>query len=253
GSRLGHLPTRRRPVPQPTFRTLSAMKRPLPLLRLLPLFLGLAACTRNTDTGEILPEPAAGSALYRVTFEATWSAATHANFPAGAHFSAIIGASHRPDGLLFRPGQAASLGIKNMAERGNNTALRTEINALQSSGAAFRLLEGTYFNSPGTASDTIRLDAAHPRLSQVTMIEPSPDWFAALEDENLLDATGKWAAQRRVPARAYDAGTDSGPTFTAPDQATLPAGVVAPLLLPPAVGPAPDGPPLGTWLLERIN
>jgi hypothetical protein len=28
---------------------------------------------------------------------------------------------------------------------------------------------------------------------------------------------------------------------------------VAPLLLPPAQGTAPDGPPLGTWLLERVN
>ncbi|UOQ97271.1 spondin domain-containing protein [Hymenobacter sp. 5317J-9] len=219
----------------------------------LPLLCGAAACSPSADTATEDPTPAPGTALYRVTFEATWSAGTHANFPAGAHFSSVIGASHRADALLFRPGQPASLGIKNMAERGNNTALRAEINALQSSGAAFRLLEAPYFNSPGSVSDTIRLDAAHPRLSLVTMIAPSPDWFVALEDENLLDATGQWATQRRVPARAYDAGTDSGPTFTAPDQATLPAGVVAPLLLPPAQGAAPDGPPLGTWLLERIR
>jgi hypothetical protein len=140
-----------------------------------------------------------------------------------------------------------------MAERGNNIALRAEIAALQRSGAAFRMLEAPYFNSPGSVADTIRLDAAHPRLSLVTMIAPSPDWFAALEAENLLDASDQWAPQRRVPARAYDAGTDSGPTFTAPDRPTLPAGAVAPLLLPPAQSTAPDGPPLGTWLLERVN
>ncbi|MDO7854758.1 spondin domain-containing protein [Hymenobacter convexus] len=223
-------------------------------LLLLLFVVGLAACSKSAKTGEILPTPAAGPALYRVTFEATWSASTHANFPAGAHFSNVIGASHAAEGLLFRPGQAASLGIKDMAERGNNTALRAEIAALQRSGMAFRMLEASYFNSPGSVADTIRLDAAHPRLSLVTMIAPSPDWFVALEDENLLDAaTGQWVAQRRVPARAYDAGTDSGPTFTAPDQPTLPAGVVAPLLLPPATGTAPDGPPLGTWLLERLK
>ncbi|GAB3855707.1 hypothetical protein GCM10028822_26980 [Hymenobacter terrigena] len=228
------------------------MLRSLHRLGLWAVLLGLAACSKNADSEEP-PTPAIGPALYRVTFEATWSAGTHANFPAGAHFSAVIGASHRADGLLFRPGQPASTGIKNMAERGNNTVLRTEIMALQSSGAAFRTLEGRVISSPGTVADTIRLDAAHPRLSLVTMIAPSPDWFVALEDESLLDANGQWVAQRRVPARAYDAGTDSGPTFTAPDQATLPAGVVAPLLLPPASGPAPDGPPLGTWLLERIR
>ena len=222
-------------------------------LSVLPLLVGLAACSKDAKTGETNPAPAVGSALYRVTFEATWSAGTHANFPNGAHFSAIVGASHRADGLLFRPGQLASTGIKDMAERGNNTVLRAEITALQGSGAAFRMLEGRSFNSPGTVADTIRLDAAHPRLSLVTMIAPSPDWFAALEDENLLGADGQWVAQRRVAARAYDAGTDSGPTFTAPDHATLPAGVVAPLLLSPASGAAPDGSPLGTWNLERIK
>ena len=202
---------------------------------------------------EPAPAPAAGVALYRVTFEATWSANTHANFPAGAHFSALIGASHRADGLLFRPGQLASVGIKDMAERGNNTALRAEIIALRGSGAAWRLLEGRGTGSPGTVADTVRLDAAHPRLSVVTMIAPSPDWFAALEDENLLGPDGQWAAQRTVPARAYDAGTDSGLTFTAPDQITLPASAITPLLLAPATGAGSDGPPVGTWHLERIK
>jgi hypothetical protein len=229
------------------------MRHFLRSLFLLPLLVGLAACSKDAKTGEIIPTPVVGSALYRVTFEATWSAGTHANYPAGAHFSAVVGASHRANGLLFRPGQLASTGIKDMAERGNNTALRAEINALQASGAAFRMLEGRVIYSPGTVADTIRLDAAHPRLSLVTMIAPSPDWFAALEDENLLGADGQWVAQRRVAARAYDAGTDSGPIFTAPDQATLPAGVVAPLLLAPATGAAPDGSPLGSWYLERIK
>ena len=229
------------------------MPRSLHRLGLWAVMFGLAACTHTAGPAEQSPAPAVGPALYRVTFEATWSAGTHANFPAGAHFSAVIGASHRADGLLFRPGQPASTGIQNMAELGNNTVLRAELAAWLSSGAAFRMLEGHGISSPGTVADTIRLDAAHPRLSLVTMIAPSPDWFAALEDENLLDANGQWVAQRRVPARAYDAGTYSGSTCTAPDRATLPAGVVAPLLLPPAAGPAPDGPPLGTWLLERIK
>ena len=229
------------------------MRRPFRSLYLLPLLAGLVACAKEAETEEITPAPVVGPALYRVTFEATWSGSTHADFPAGAHFSAVIGASHRADALLFRPGQLASTGIKDMAERGNNSVLRAEISALQASGAAFRLMEGRPFNSPGTAADTIRLDAAHPRLSLVTMIAPSPDWFAALEDENLLGADGQWVTQRRVTARAYDAGTDSGPTFTAPDLPTRPAGVVAPLLLPPATGPSTNSPAVGTWYLERIK
>lgn len=224
------------------------------LLPVLPLLLALAACTSDTGPPMPVPTPAAGTALYRVTFEATWSASTHADFPAGAHFSPLIGLSHRAEALVFQLGQLASPGIKNMAERGNNAALRTEIDALRGSGAARSLLDGRASTaSPGVLTDTVRLDAQHPRLTVVTMIAPSPDWFAALENENLLTPDGRWVAQRRVPALAYDAGTDSGPTFTAPDQATVPAAPITLLRLPPAAGPAPDGPPVGTWLLEKIN
>lgn len=231
-------------------------KKLLPALALL----ALAACQKGADA--VKPAPAAAApvvgapapVLYRVTFEATWSAATHANFPAGGHFSPLVGLSHRAENPVFEEGRLASLGIKNVAELGNGTALRGEIDALRGSGAALGLLYGRdRTNSPGTLIDTIRLDAAHPYLSVVTMIAPSPDWFAALESENLLGPNGQWVTRRRVPARSYDAGTDSGPTFTSPDQATLPAVAIAPLRLPPAAGNAPDGPPVGTWLLERIK
>lgn len=89
-----------------------------------------------------MPAPAVGSALYRVTFEATWSAATHANFLAGAHFSLLIGLSHRADGFVFRPGQLASLGVKNVTDISNNAALRAEITRLRTDGAALSLLDG---------------------------------------------------------------------------------------------------------------
>lgn len=219
----------------------------------MPL-LTLAACQTDDDAPAPLMPAGTSAAVYRVTFTATWSAATHANFPAGAHFSPIIGLSHRAGALIFQPGRPSSLGIQNMAELGVNTALRTEIAALQASGAALARLDGRGLPSPGSVSgDTIRLDAAHPRLTLVTMIAPSPDWFVALEDEALLGPDGQWAAQRTVPARAYDAGTDSGPTFTSPNQATTPAEPIRPLVLAPAAGPAPDGPPLGTWQLERVR
>lgn len=233
-----------------SYAMLPILKKLLPALA-LPL---LTACQSNTDSmDEALPPPAVGSALYRVTFEASWSAATHANFPGGAHFSPIIGTAHGSDTQLFREGQLASLGMKRMAEWGNNTELRAEISALRGTGAALGILDGRGLNSPGTVSDTLRVDAQHPRMSVVTMIAPSPDWFVALKNENLLGANGQWVEQRDVPARAYDAGTDSGPTFTAPDQVTTPVAPISVLRLPPASGPAADGPALGVWHLERIR
>lgn len=211
------------------------------------LLLGVAACTSKSGSDTPAPQPAA-TALYRVTFEAAWSPATHpGNYPSGAHFSPLIGASHRPDAesRLFAAGMLAGLGIKDMAERGDNRALRTEINALIGQGRAFQLLDGrAAFNSPGTATDTLRLSLTHPAATVVTMVAPSPDWFAALEAENLLGPDG-WATTRRVPAIFYDAGTDSGPTYTAPDQPSTPAEPVRTAM--------PGAAPFGYFVLERIK
>ncbi|UOQ53793.1 spondin domain-containing protein [Hymenobacter cellulosivorans] len=207
----------------------------------------LASCndTADDDAEQPSSEP---TALYRVTFEATWSAATHpGNYPAGAHFSPLIGVSHTHDAgaSLFQPSLPASPGIKNMAELGNNTALRTEINTLIAQGKAFRLLDGrTATASPGSLTDTIRLSQTHSALSVVTMIAPSPDWFAALTVHDLF--TGRsWAATRRIPAVFYDAGTDSGPDYTSADQPTTPVGVVREV--------NSLAPPLGYFVLERIK
>ncbi|TGE15307.1 spondin domain-containing protein [Hymenobacter elongatus] len=214
----------------------------------LALAAGVASCNKIVD--DKLPEPTPEStALYRVTFEATWSAATHpGSYPAGAHFSPLIGASHRPavDARLFRAGFPASPGIKNMAELGNNTALRAGIKALIGEQKAFRLLDGRNATaSPGLLVDTLRLDVQHPVVTVVTMIAPSPDWFAALDAENLLENGNVWATTRRIPAIFYDAGTDSGLEYTSSDQPTTPA-------TPIVVGYTP-GAPLGYFKLERIK
>ncbi|PJJ53113.1 spondin domain-containing protein [Hymenobacter chitinivorans] len=206
----------------------------------------LAGCAESGDDDQA-PAPDT-TALYRVTFEASWSATTHpGSYPVGAHFSPLIGASHGhdADAGLFRATAPASLGIKNMAELGNNTALRSEINTLIAQGKAFRLLDGrTATASPGALTDTIRLSRSHPALTVVTMIAPSPDWFAALEVHDLLTTTG-WAATRRIPATFYDAGTDSGPDYTSPDQPTTPVGVVRAV--------SNSAPPVGYFVLERIK
>ena len=87
----------------------------------------VTACTQIIDDELPAPPAPAATALYRVTFEATWSAATHpGSYPADAHFSPLLGASHKhdADSRLFRTMFPASPGIKNMAEIGNNAVLR---------------------------------------------------------------------------------------------------------------------------------
>lgn len=228
--------------------------------QLLPFCLLLASC--STDKTQPAPDP--GPATYRVRFEATWSAGTHPqDFPAGAHFSQLIGASHAriagyssngsPLSVLFQPGDLASPGIRNMAEIGNNTVLRTELGR-RGNLVLGELLESraTFATSPGELIDTVTVDARHPLLSAVTMIAPSPDWFVALHEQSLLDEQGNWRQHLMVPARTYDAGTDSGPSFNSPDQPTTPAQPIQ-LITNGPLARSGTVPPLGVFHLDRIR
>ena len=53
------------------------------------------------------------------------------------------------------------------------------------------------------------------------MIAPSPDWFTGVSRVNLRK-DGRWVNQVNLTLYAWDAGTDSGNTYAAPDADTLP-------------------------------
>ena len=54
------------------------------------------------------------------------------------------------------------------------------------------------------------------------MIAPSPDWFVGVDSLNLYE-DGAFVDEKTVVLYAYDAGTDSGTTYTSPDDPTDPA------------------------------
>jgi hypothetical protein len=58
-----------------------------------------------------------------------------------------------------------------------------------------------------------------------SMIAPSPDWFVGVDSLNLIEA-GQWVTNKTVTLYGFDAGTDSGATYTSADQVTSPRGVV---------------------------
>ena len=168
------------------------------------------------------PTPVANTARYRVTFDAFWSAQTHpTDFPSNPHFSGLIGLTHATDISLFELGQIATPGIVNMAETGGKSPLTSEIDAIIATGAGLAQINGGGVpESPGSVSVEFDIDEAHPLASVTTMIAPSPDWFVGVRDLNLFE-NGGWL-NRTVLVDIYDAGSDSGPSITSPDQATSP-------------------------------
>ena len=62
------------------------------------------------------------TAHYELTFEATWSEATHPdNFPPNPHFSGLIGGTHNDQVIFWSSGTLASPGLKSVAETGSTS------------------------------------------------------------------------------------------------------------------------------------
>ena len=152
------------------------------------------------------------SATYDITFTSIWNAVDHTSVPGGAHWSKLVGATHKTTNTFLQIGNLASTGIKNIAETGNNTVFNTEVSTEIINGEADKYIDGSNL---GTATGNILIsDLAvtkeFPLLTLVSMIAPSPDWIIAINSYNLLDTGGDWKTSVTIDMFAYDAGTDSG-------------------------------------------
>ncbi len=187
---------------------------------------------------------------YEVTFESTWSAATHPiDFPPNPHFSGLIGGSHSDQVSFWDEGELASLGIKNMAETGSKTALTQEVQAAITAGTADAVLSGGGIaSSPGSVTLTFDVDAAFPLVTLVSMLAPSPDWFVGVSGLSLRES-GEWIPQLVVVLVVYDAGTDSGMSYGSPNQPTVPPVPI----FENTMGPFAENNVVGTFTFVRTE
>ena len=188
-----------------------------------------------------------------MTFETLWSAATHpTDFPADAHFSSLIGATHSAGVRFWQPGALASPGIQAMAERGRVSPLDAEVLYAVAQGTARQVLRGAGIDSvPGSASIEFEIDRDQPLVTLVSMVAPSPDWFVGVHDLSLIEGGG-WVGEKTVTLFAYDAGTDHGATYESPDLAAQPHDIIhriegSPLRSGSTVAP------VGTFTFRRIS
>ena len=182
----------------------------------------------------IMPMPAqaqgnAQSVTYRVTFEGQFTAsalASGVSVPPGEHFTALIGAVHNGNATFWSSGGTASAGIESMAEVGGTSALKSEINA---SSNALAVIEKSLPNGGApTATVDFRVTTAHPLVTLLSMIAPSPDWFIGVSGLSLRNATDDgWQPSLTVDLFPYDAGTEEGTEFSLNNAATSPQGTIA--------------------------
>jgi hypothetical protein len=186
----------------------------------------LVACGKGSKPASPAAPPAAarpalpaGPAEYTVIIKSTWTKATHPfEYPSGAHFSGMIGASHNAKYSIFAIGRRPTPGLERLSEEGKHSPLDTEIKAAIDQGNALMLFEsGGLKNWKDSMVSTVRVDPAHPLVDVVNMVAPSPDWFTGATEVNLVE-NGAWVSRRTLRLPAYDSGGDDGKTYKAPNR-----------------------------------
>ena len=211
---------------QGRFTRLASLARSLTAPAAAGLLLALAAPL------VIMPMPVQAqgntqSATYRVTFEGKFTASTLASgvsVPSGDHFTTLIGAVHNGGVTFWSSGGMASADVEAVAELGTTDAFKSEINANMNVDTVFE----QSIASGGTATATVDIvvTTAHPLVTLLTMIAPSPDWFVGVSGLSLLNAQNQWVSQQQVDLFPYDAGTEEGTKFSLTNAATSPQGTI---------------------------
>jgi len=212
------------------------------------IFLQLIFCLSGLWQGQLvlvsgdandMPCQSSKLVVYKVTFETFWD---REKFPKQypewrppAQWSKLVGFSHQHEYHLFRLGESASLAVKQFAEQGATDILDKQkvqnVNGqiTRDKGDDFVVLDG--FHAPpiesgvGTAQASIFLDGNHTRVSMMSKLVPSPDWFVGVDSLNLCE-NGHFVETIKIEAGPIDAGTDNGFTFTSPNWPTSPQASV---------------------------
>ncbi len=170
-------------------------------------------------------------ATYTVAFQGAWNTTvTTGGVPSGAHFTTLIGGVHNADVTFLREGGMATAGVESMAELGGTGTLANEVRAAQPN--ALSVLQGSAGNIGPTGSSTINmvmLTTDHPRVTLLSMVAPSPDWFVGVSGLSLLDAQGNWLSSQTVNLYPWDAGTEEGTEFSLTNSATSPQETITSL------------------------
>ena len=169
-------------------------------------------------------------ATYSITYTGAWtSAATPGGVPDGAHFSPLIGGVHNAAVAFLEAGGTATAGIESMAERGRTATLTKEIEAAGANALSVLRKDSGSGATESSTFDSVVLTADHPRITLLSMIAPSPDWFVGVFGLSLLDAEGGWVEALTVDLHPYDAGTEDGEEFSFDNAATVPQGTITSL------------------------
>ncbi|XP_039631560.1 spondin-2a isoform X1 [Polypterus senegalus] len=177
-----------------------------------------------------VPPPCGPHARHKRSFddEGSWGAkpsvkgnrwATHRT--AGRQQNTVV--THGPPFRLWQEGGRASPGVKRFAEDGQADEVVKELTEIRKSLKMIHAIHQAPNVSSGTGRTAARVLVVPraSRLSLLTKLIPSPDWFTGVDSLDLCDG-GHWKPRVTLDLHPYDAGTDSGFTFSSPNFPTSP-------------------------------
>lgn len=192
----------------------------------LPLALLLAVGALCVGARTVYPSGGCDSqkmTVYKVLVETAWDREVfpkqYPEWRPPAQWSKVVGRSHDSTFSLFTLGEDASEGLKKFAEKGDSNMLDAH-----SQGSGGVLDE---FNAPpipqgvGETSSDFLVDGNHSKVSLISRVVPSPDWFIGVDSFDLC-VEGKWVESVVLDLDPLDAGTENGFTFTSPNWPTIP-------------------------------
>jgi len=139
-----------------------------------------------------------------------------------------------------------------MAEEGGTSPLDAEVQVAIEAGTAFSLIQGSGIpRSPGTVTAEFEIARDHPRVTLVSMIAPSPDWFVGVSGLSLFE-DGDWVGEKAVSLSPWDAGTDNGTTYSSRNRDARPPLPIARLEGAPVAYEGAVA-PFGTFTFRRIR
>lgn len=169
---------------------------------------------------------AQSTAYYDITFTSTWNATQHTSIPSNAHWSRLVGATHKVENTYMEVGQLASTGIKKVAEQGINSDFMMEVQNSPNSNEWFNEPLDPYGAIGSVTLSNVEFTLEHNLITLVSMVAPSPDWFMAVNSLNLRNTTNTaWKGDFSIDVFTYDAGTDGGTTYAAINDPISPVAI----------------------------
>jgi hypothetical protein len=219
----------------------------------LVICISIFSCSKSDDSGDnggggggLEPQ-----ATYRITFVTNFTETTHpTDYPDNASFGRVFLAAHSPGTSIFTLGGVASDGLKKYAEDGDLTDLVAEHSGGEDNNTMTIITGSSNVSTSTTITYDINVTPTTTRISFVSKITPSPDWFVGVSSIDLVNGNEliESASFRLYP---LDAGSDSGTSYESPDSPE--PGPISQIQGTPFSSGSIESTQIGTLSVERID